>query len=90
MAKKFCIFAEFFYIIWIARKVIFCRIISQNIITKQCFVKIGGGLMALRKCNSTSKKGCATKRATKKTEASTDNARSRTTAKKTSRIKNCN
>ncbi len=46
--------------------------------------------MALRKCNSTSKKNCSTKRATKKTEASTDNAKSRTTAKKTSRTKNCN
>lgn len=80
---------SFFYIIWIVKNVIFCRIQSQNIITKQCFVKIGGGLMALRKCNSTSKK-CSTKRGTRKTEASTDNAKSRTTAKKTSRTKNCN
>ena len=80
---------SFFYIIWIVKKVIFCRIQSQNIITKHCFVKIGGGLMALRKCNSTSKK-CSTKRGTRKTEASTDNAKSRTTAKKTSRTKNCN
>ena len=45
--------------------------------------------MALRKCNSTSKK-CSTKRGTRKTEASTDNAKSRTTAKKTSRTKSCN
>ncbi len=80
---------SFFYIIWIVKNVIFCRIQSQNIITKHCFVKIGGGLMALRKCNSTSKK-CSTKRGTRKTEASTDNAKSRTTAKKTSRTKNCN
>lgn len=80
---------SFFYIIWIVINVIFCRIQSQNIITKHCFVKIGGGLMALRKCNSTSKK-CSTKRGTRKTEASTDNAKSRTTAKKTSRTKNCN
>ena len=80
---------SFFYIIWIVKNVIFCRIQNQNIITKHCFVKIGGGLMALRKCNSTSKK-CSTKRGTRKTEASTDNAKSRTTAKKTSRTKNCN
>lgn len=80
---------SFFYIIWIVINVIFCRIQSQNIITKHCFVKIGGGLMALRKCNSTSKK-CSTKRGTRKTESSTDNAKSRTTAKKTSRTKNCN
>lgn len=46
--------------------------------------------MASRKCDSTSTKKCGTKRATKKVEASTDNAKSRTTAKKTSRIKNCN
>ena len=80
---------SFFYIIWIVKNVIFCRIQSQNIITKHCFVKIGGGLMALRKCNSTSK-NCSTKRGTRKTEASTDNAKSRTTAKKTSRTKSCN
>ena len=78
-----------FYIIWIVKNVIFCRIQRQNIITKHCFVKIGGGLMALRKCNSTSK-NCSTKRGTRKTEASTDNAKSRTTAKKISITKNCN
>ena len=46
--------------------------------------------MASRKCNSTSSKNAQNKRATKKTEASTDNAKSRTTAKKTSIIKNSN
>lgn len=51
---------------------------------------IGGENMASRKCDSTTNKRIGAKRATRKVEASTDNAKSRTTAKKTSRIKNCN
>lgn len=46
--------------------------------------------MASRKCNSTATKKAGTKRAAKKVECGTDNAKSRTTSKKTSRIKNCN
>lgn len=45
--------------------------------------------MACRKCDSTTKKA-GSKRATKKVECGTDNAKSRTTSKKTSREKNCN
>ena len=46
--------------------------------------------MASRKCDCTTKK-TASRRSTNRAEASTDNAKSsRTTAKKTSRTKNCN
>ena len=56
---------------------------------KALLCNIGGGFMASRKCNSTATKKAQTKR-NSRAEASTDNAKSRTTAKKTSRIKNCN
>lgn len=46
--------------------------------------------MACRKCDSTSTKKTGAKRTSKKVECGTDNAKSRTTSKKTSRIKNCN
>lgn len=46
--------------------------------------------MAARKCNCTTKKA-SSRKTTNRAEASTDNAKqSRTTAKKTSRTKNCN
>ena len=45
--------------------------------------------MASKKCDCTTKKS-ARKRTSNRTEASTDNARSRTNAKKTSRTTNCN
>ncbi len=46
--------------------------------------------MACRKCDSTTTKKTGSKRTSKKVECGTDNAKSRTTSKKTSRIKNCN
>lgn len=47
--------------------------------------------MATRKCDCTKKSNTkTTSRTSNKVEASTDNSRSRTTAKKSSRIKNCN
>lgn len=73
-----------------------CNILSeicQNISTKylKYFVNIGGENMANRKCDCTKKSNTkTTSRTSNKVEASTDNSRSRTTAKKSSRIKNCN
>lgn len=46
--------------------------------------------MACRKCDSTTTKKAGSSRTSKKVECGTDNAKSRTTSKKTSRVKNCN
>lgn len=65
--------------------------IAKILLTKHvALLIIGGEIMASRKCNTTSTKKTSNQRSSNRTEASTDNAKSRTTAKQTSRTKNCN